>query len=311
MQDSREIFEITVNDFEQIFSTTLSTDARNFVNLNNFRFRKADAGEVENALIRYIQFLLEDKKVSGPGYKEHWEDGWRENLNKFLASKNLQDLLPLFVRKGGLIRFKQNWIQAEDPEFETSFVYVLRDILYRAHFSHSSSLWEFGCGTGLNLVHANSLFPDKQLIGCDWATSAVDIINTLSITLSPKFTGILFDMFNPDTRVLNTILPNSSLLTIGAMEQLGTNFYPFLDFILKSNFKRIVHVETSYEYYDRNLLFDFLAMKYIEKRGWLIGYFSELTRLQEKGVIRIIDQRKTFGSFFHDGYSITVWEKNV
>lgn len=49
-------------------------------------------------------------------------------------------------------------------------------------------------------------------------------------------------------------------------------------------------------------------MKYIVKRNWLRGYFSALRDLEKVGKIKIIQKRKTFGSFFHDGYTVTVWE---
>ncbi len=78
---------------------------------------------------------------------------------------------------------------------------------------------------------------------------------------------------------------------------------------MSSPFKTIIHFETNYELYDKNSLFDNLVIHYIEKRNWLKGYFAALKVLEKNGKIRILDERKTFGSFFHDGYTVTVWEK--
>ena len=66
-------------------------------------------------------------------------------------------------------------------------------------------------------------------------------------------------------------------------------------------------METAYELYDPRVLVDFLSMKYLEKRDWSRGYFSELRRLEAEGRVEIIEQERTFGSFFHEGYTVTVW----
>ena len=69
-----------------------------------------------------------------------------------------------------------------------------------------------------------------------------------------------------------------------------------------------MHIETNYELYDENNFLDYLSKKYIVKRNWLRGYFSALRDLEKEGKIKIIQERKTFGTFFYDGYTVTVWE---
>lgn len=119
-------------------------------------------------------------------------------------------------------------------------------------------------------------------------------------------------MFEPDFSIIENNIRNKSvgLLTIGAMEQLGTDYRKFLSFMLKVDFKIFIHFETTYEDYDSSSFFDYLPLKYIEKRNWLRGYFNELLELQRMSQIQILEHRKTFGSFFHDGYTVTVWRKS-
>ena len=80
-----------------------------------------------------------------------------------------------------------------------------------------------------------------------------------------------------------------------------------MKFIIKNKFQVCIHVETSYELYDEAVLLDVLAMRYLEKRNWLRGYFASLRNGVSEGTLKILYQRRTFGSFFHDGYTITVW----
>jgi hypothetical protein len=299
---------ITVENFEEILGIKLSTEAEKFVIDNNFEYEFADPEEHHLGLIKFVNFLTEYKKESGPEYQEIWEKGWQQNLDLFKSSGELIDLIPKFVRRKEMIRLKGRWISPVNPDFKTNFVMVLRDAVFRENFSDSSSIWEFGSGTGLNLVHLSKVLPDKRLFGCDWAKPSVQILAELNKKLNLNIQGFQFDLFRPDDNFSENILENSGLFTIGTMEQLGKNYQPILDFILASNFRRIVHIETNYELYDENNFLDFLSMKYIVKRNWLRGYFSALRDLEKVGRVRIIQERKTFGSFFHDGYTITVWE---
>jgi hypothetical protein len=300
--------KISIEDCEEILDLKLSVEAKKIVNDKNFEDEFADSEEYNVGLIKFVNFLTEYKKESGPEYQKIWEKGWQENLDLFISTGELSDLVPKFVRKKELIRFKGRWISPVDAEFETNFVMVLRDAIFRQNFSESSSIWEFGSGTGLNLVHLSRLFPDKQLFGCDWAKPSVQILEELNKKLKLGIKGFQFDLFHPNKQILGEIPNNSGLFTIGTMEQLGQNYQPILDFILDSNFKRIVHIETNFELYNENNFLDYLSKKYIVKRNWLRGYFSTLRDLEEIGKIKILQERKTFGSFFHDGYTVTVWE---
>lgn len=55
---------------------------------------------------------------------------------------------------------------------------------------------------------------------------------------------------------------NSAVFTIGAMEQLGREFEPFLQFLLQKRPAVCINVETLYELYDQDDLFDYVAAAY-------------------------------------------------
>ena len=301
---------ITRQNFETILGGKLSSDSINFIKAHDFKYELATKEETDKALIRIVDFLSSRQKKSGPEYLRLWETGWAENLKLYLKSGALIDLIPRFVRKNELLRFNGQFICPNDSNFETYFVTILRDTIFRKYFHNSSEIWEFGAGTGLNLVHLSKIFPSKKLFGCDWAKASLEIINQINKNLGLKIKAFHFNIFQPDTKIMNTAANESALFTIGAMEQIGRNFLPFLNEILNSKFKTVIHVETNYELYDERILLDNLAIKYIRKRNWLQGYFSKLRELEKAGEINILDERKTFGSFFHDGYSVVVWEKS-
>ena len=92
------------------------------------------------------------------------------------------------------------------------------------------------------------------------------------------------------------------------MEQLGSDYKKFLRFLIEKKPSIVINVETIYELYNPNLLFDYVSLRYLSARNWLKGYYSDLLELEKEELIKIHDVRRTFGSFFHDGYTFIVWE---
>lgn len=109
--------------------------------------------------------LTQDKQPSGPDYKNIWDKGWGGNLANYKRSNDIQDLLPRYVKKNEFIRFSKNYILPQDADFESNFVTVLRSHFACKYFGDVDEIYEFGCGTGLNLIHISELLPGKKLWG--------------------------------------------------------------------------------------------------------------------------------------------------
>lgn len=303
--------EIIIGDFAGIFGTTVDSipdRCRDVIKRSDFRYSVLTGEAREAVFIRVLKALNSDTlKVSGPHRKMDWEKGWTENLQKFQASpSDLHALIPKFVRKKEVIRFQGNYIMPEDQDFETNFVTFLRYYLFGKYFAAASKVYEFGCGTGLNLVAVSEVFPKMELYGLDWSEASCKIVDELAQKTNLRLRSYLFDMFSPDE---NIGLDNTSaVFTIGAMEQIGTNFEAFTEFILKKRPSVCINIEPIYELDDSNNLFDYLAICYMEKRNYLRGYLEYLKKLEKDRKIDILETRKTFGGLYHDAYSYVVWK---
>lgn len=303
--------QLTLNDFSQIFGTTpaaIPQVCRDAISRSNFHYNILSGAEKEAVQLRVAKTLISDSlKVSGPHRKEDWEKGWSENLDDFISKgHNIRELIPKFVKKKEVIRFRGAYIMPDDPDFETSFVSVLRGYLFTKYFAGCSKVFEFGCGTGLNLVALAELFPEKQLVGLDWSDASCRILNELATQLNINLSGVFFDMFSPNDDI--EVDDCSAVFTIGAMEQLGTNFEPFAEFLLRKKPSVVVNVEVNYEMLDQHTLFDYMAAAYMEKRNYLRGFYSYLKSREQQGGVKILDARKTIGSLYHDGYTYIVWK---
>ena len=135
----------------------------------------------------------------------------------------------------------------------------------------------------------------------------VEIIQRIGDSNGIRVSGQWFDMFSPDKTC--QIEPNSAVVTLDSMEQLGGRFGPFLDYLLLQSPKLCVHIEPLHELYDTSILPDYLAAAYSKRRNYLDGFLTALRELEQSSEIIIHDVRKILGSLYQDGWSLVVWSR--
>lgn len=307
----QEYSELDVESFSRLLSMSLeefSDECKEFIENTDFRYIEVSPEDRERILLEILMQIDSGKLTSsGPDRKDIWEKGWSENLNEFVeADYDLRKLVPKFVRRASVKRLCGKLILPKNPDFEIDFVKVLRDVLFRKYFSDVKSVYEFGCGTGLNLVHLAEIFPEKKLYGLDWARSSCDIINNIAERKKLNMTGMLFDMFNPDHSI--KLSPDDGMFTIGALEQLGKSFDSFLEFILERKPNICINFETMNEIYSNMDVLDYVSKRYSQARNYLFGYLTRLRELEQEGKVEIIQVQRTFGGQYHEGYSFVVWK---
>lgn len=307
----KKVYNLTSESFAKIFGleeNNFPQLVREAIKKTNFKYQIVEGQAYDEAILRIIKTLdSKTLKTSGPHRLNDWKKGWEENLQEFKRSSyNLDHLIPKFVKEGAYIRFQGNFIKPESDSFETDLVTVMRYYLFNTYYKKTCTLYEFGAGTGLNLVAASEIFPKMKLIGLDWAKSSLDIINALKKNLNINISGKRFDLFTPDKNY--QLDKKSAVLTIGTLEQLGKKFKPFINYLLRNKPKICINVETLYEMYDQENLLDYLAKKYLEQRNYLRGFLPYLRHLETKKRIKILEVKRAFGSFYHDGYTYIVWK---
>ena len=241
---------------------------------------------------------------AGPARIVQWEKGWQENLDE-------GSVIPHYFGKYPVIRFKQDLIKPVNKIFEYHSLAVITYWLLEKYFTpgvkevHTPGvLYEFGCGTGHNLLRVREVNPRAEIWGLDWAKSSQKIIKRLGF----KTAG--FDLFKPDKGF--KLRPNSSILTVAALEQLGKRFKPIVKYWRENKIKLVVNIEPINELLDKNNQWDKLSIKYAQKRNYLEGYLIYLRQLEKEGKIIIQRQQRSYiGSLFIDGYSIVVWSPKI
>lgn len=301
-----------MEDFARSFGTTVEdipNDCRELIGKTDFRYKVLTGEERDQVLLDVLKKMESDQQVVGAEERQAtWEKGWQENLQDFINSGyELNKLVPKFIRPNQAIRLDRNYIMPSNPNFELDYFSVFKLWLFRKYLKEFESIYEFGCGTGFNLIVLAQLYPEKELHGLDFVPSSRDLVSKIGEVYGWKMTGHLFNMLYPDEDF--EMGNNSAIFTIDVIEQLAGRFEAFLQFLLKCSPELCIHVEPIIELYDENNLMDYLAMKFHRKRGYTENYLTRLRELKAQKKIEILKvKRLFFGSLYHEAYSYTIWK---
>jgi hypothetical protein len=237
-----------------------------------------------------------------------WEKGWGENLQDFKSSNHsFASLVPKYIRPNMPIRLNGKFVKPSDDNFEHNWYLVMRDWFFRTQLKNFDCIYEFGCGSGHNVAELAVMYPEKLIYGFDWVQPSIDIIENMKNKLNLNVDGARFDFFKPDYSL--NIRPNSAVITMGALEQTGLEFRDFFDFLIEKKPSACFHLEPIYEFYDKNILFDYLAARAHEEKNFWRGATTFLKELENNIKLDITkSHRVTFGSFALEGYSQIFWK---
>lgn len=272
----------------------------------DFRYRPIQGREREDLLLQALCQLERTLEQSGTHRIGKWINGWQETLDEFRASGHaISALVPKFVHADVPYRLEGEYILPLSPRFYFDYMRVLVSWLFLTHFAPLHSVCEFGCGTGLNLVFAAQARPDCHLIGTDWVEPSRQLLDDIREQLGLDVQGRVFDLFHPDHEF--SLPKGCGVLTIGSLEQVGYDFSPFLDYLRLQRPPICVNLEPINELLDETNLFDWVAIRYAQKRNYLSGFLTRLREMQAVGEIEILQEQRTFGSIFNDGHNLVVW----
>jgi SAM-dependent methyltransferase len=302
---------LTMAELAPLWGTTpdhISTDLHNAIQQAELRYQKLPETE-RDQIILYVLRQLDENKFAKAGQARRgiWEQAWAERAQNFSASQHtLDSLSPQYFNANLIVRLNGDYVRPAQASCETQFSNLFRQWLFQTYLGEARAIYEFGCGSGFNLTQLARLYPEKNLYGLDWTSSAVQLVNTIAQSHQLRLQGSQFDFFAPDDGL--AFEPHSAVLTMCALEQVGERHEEFLNFLLRKSPLLCVHMEPICDFYDTNQLVDYLAWRYHTQRNYLSGFVQRLQQLANDHKIAIVaSQRVPFGNLYHEGYSYIVW----
>lgn len=302
------LLEGDVAGFLGVATHDLPQDIRILIKEYNFCYRALTREERDQAMLMILNRLhSRDLHIPGIGRKERWIRDWSENLDRFIMSGfDESELVPKYFQPNHVVRLRGDYIMPLNAHFERDFFRIIRRWLYKTYLAQEGPIYEFGCGSGANLVELAKLYPEKELHGLDWVEVSKEILGILAEKKGYRIKGHVFDMFFPNKSF--PLQEGAAILAINSLEQLGDKFEPFLQFVLSKRPSLFVHVDSFVELYDCAKLPDYLTLMHNRMRNYLTGYLTRIGELEKSGVIEIVNLRHfPCGGLYHDYYSFLVW----
>jgi hypothetical protein len=302
---------LSTEEIATLFGTTkdrLDAESLAHIAACDWDFEPLNHKERDATIVNLLE-RIENRKLTivANEDKSRWDTGWGENLKAFQESNGDVDaLIPKYIRPGEIIRLNGEFVRTSDPNFELNWFKIFSRWFFVTHLSSYDTIFEFGCGSGINVAKLAEMFPEKVIHGLDWAQPSVDIVESLRTLRGMRTQGTSFDFFHPSENF--EFPPNSAVITIGAMEQTGTNWQAFLEFLLRKKPSRVHHIEPIFEWYNPSELVDYTALKAHEARNFWRGYPTRLLELEQTGKVKIHHSKRAhFGSLVLEGYSQLIW----
>ncbi len=295
-------------DFEKLWGVKLDELAVQEISKLTYEFDSMDIVD-ERVLINEIETELMGSQFvkAGESRESSWEKGWEENLIAYRSSKNLYDLIPKYFGKSKINRLDQNFIVAKNQDFDLNMLRAIQARVFSEYLRDFSTIYEFGCGTGHNLLYLRKFNPNATLVGLDWVTSSQEILSELKQNeVDTNLLGHKFNYFSPDfSFILNS---SSAVFTIASLEQIGNRHGMFIDYLIQNKPDIVVHVEPFRDLLDPNNRVDRTSIDYMEQRSYIEGYYEAILELERRHHAKIhVFDRSFIGSKYVDGYSILVW----
>jgi hypothetical protein len=293
--------------FNEILGFEISKYNSDRINNYNLLYEDLTLHEKEKYFIHVLEVLTSEIVKSGSHRIDDWEKGWGENLELFKNTHNIDSLIPKYHGKNRYVRWMGDIVNPLTENFDYKIhICFIDSILDRYISSDICNIYEFGCGPGYHLLRLRDRRPDLSLHGLDWAVASQNLISEINKNLNSRIIPYNFNFFNPDYNI--KIKENSLIYSIAALEQIGSNFMPFIDYVLQNKPRLCIHMEPIEELLNKEKFIDQLSIKYFHKRNYLNGYLPCLEKLQSQGKVEIIDKRRIYsGSYFIEGHSLIAW----
>ena len=300
--------KFTSEVFEQILGVRLSRRASSEINSFGIDYDELRQDqELKEVKLLVDEIFRLDLVSASRKRMPDWEDGWGQNLRDFEKDFLPENLFPKYFGKYPINRLNQKLVLSNTEHFELKMLRSLQTWIFDEYLSDFDSIYEFGCGTGHNLIFLRKFNAFAKLTGLDWVESSQALITLIGKQAQDtKLFGQKFDYFNPNSDLV--LEENSAVFTVASLEQIGSEFLPFVNFLFRNQPKLIVHIEPFEDLLDPYNLLDNLSIQYMRKRGYINGYCEYIQDLESQGKAKIHKfQRSFIGSRFIDGYTILIW----
>ena len=237
-----------------------------------------------------------------------WQDDWFSVLQNLETNNENVKLIirPKWFRESAFVNIQNCLSLTKTPYVDWEYQLITRQMLFYTHLKDIENICEFGSGSGTNFYLINEILQNKSFILSDISVTSLKIIEELKRKLNRN--NLTHSNIDIEQDIDLQLPDNSAVITTSVLEQIGDNYKNFINFILKEKPQIVINIEPIVELLDSKGKFDNVMNLYCEKRKYLIGYLTELEKLERQKRIKIVMKKRTMvsGTFIEN--SVLIWK---
>ncbi len=281
----------------------------NLIKKKKIYYSELDSIKRDKAIVDTLKKInAENRIIISKGRKKIWENGWGDINYNFKKKKNIKNLIPQFYSKRSNLYFRLNGRFIKSAKsFEYEMINIYRHWYFRKYLKNIENIYEFGAGSGHNLVSLMKIFPQKKIFASDFSKNSVKLLKNISDYKNYNWKCFQFDMKKQNKKIF--LKKNSAVYTSGSIEQLSGKIDNFFNFIILNKPKICIHIEPMPQLFKTNNLEDNLSIMALEKKKYSTNFLEKIYQLKKQKKIKIIKLLKSpFGSQLIDGMNLLVWK---
>ena len=237
-----------------------------------------------------------------------WQDDWFSVLQNLETNNENVKLIirPKWFRESAFVNIQNCLSLTKTPYVDWEYQLITRQMLFYTHLKDIENICEFGSGSGTNFYLINEILQNKSFILSDISVTSLKIIEELKRKLNRN--NLTHSNIDIEQDIDLQLPDNTAVITTSVLEQIGDNYKNFINFILKEKPQIVINIEPIVELLDSKGKFDNVMNLYCEKRKYLIGYLTELEKLERQKRIKIVMKKRTMvsGTFIEN--SVLIWK---
>ena len=178
--------------FSELLQEKLSDEFKKRIDQREIYCYEASEEEKESCILKCVKAIISENLVeAGEHRREQWEQGWNENLE--ILNESLQkapddksviaSTIPKYYGKYDYCQLNQQFVRVGSRDYEHHVLSVLVEWVYERLLKGCRNIYEFGCGTGQNLLTLRELIKEysrnTKLYGLDWTEASQSIIKAI------------------------------------------------------------------------------------------------------------------------------------
>ena len=243
-------------------------------------------------------------KVAGEHRLPDWEKGWSGAGVHY--SNDAYNNLPYYFKNNTHVRVGNRVYKDNNGFAEVDMLRALQLVVFRKLLPKfdSSTICEYGCGTGSNIQFLRNRINTTDFFGTDWAVSACNkLVDNKILSHDKVHRTDYFDpstFFGPDAKYI--------AFTNASLEQSGDRYHDFVNYLIDNN-KCLggIHIEPMRELLDLQHKINQQSFEYAENRGYLTGFCEYMSSIPSIDIL--VSKDYGIGSKYINGYQVLCWKK--